>query len=153
MEDAFLQGPSMACIWWKCRVHSTVFLSHSLIFFRKNLSYYHSYVGMGTYQLSQLECGDRGGVVWFSSHKTFPRDLLLVVNAMFPAKDSERNKTKLSCLGAILSGVLSPEGGKRVRLAVDGHISSLGDHLTTTKTRQLSPDNSRRRIYFRRGEF
>jgi len=90
-------------------------------------------LGVGTYQLSQLECGERGGGVWFSSHKTFPRDLLLVVNTMFPAKDSERNKTKLSCLGAILSWVLSPEGGKRVRLAVDGHISSLGDHLLQQK--------------------
>lgn len=131
----------MAFIWWKCRVHSTGFLSHSLIFLGRTFHIIILMLGVGTYQLSQLECGERGGVVWFSSHKTFPRDLLLVMNAMFPAKDSERNKTKLSCLGAILSGVLSPEGGKRVRLAVDGHISSLGDHLTTTKTRQLSPDN------------
>ena len=54
---------------------------------------------VGTYQLSQLECRERGGGVWFSSHKTFPKDLLFVVNPMFPAKDSERNKVKLSCLG------------------------------------------------------
>lgn len=37
--------------------------------------------------------------VWFSSHKTFPRDSLLVAGTVLCAEDSERNKIKLSSLG------------------------------------------------------